>query len=106
MKSAMGERARERAVDGDLRERIYAEVATVLKQDSELRRLEREERDRLLAQSTEQIDDKVRERLRKHIETLLKNKTRKMTRTEPVPEPTRTGGRGGARDTDDSNLLS
>jgi hypothetical protein len=97
---------RERAVDGDLRERIYAEVATVLKQDSELRRLEREERDRLLAQSTEQVDDKVRERLRKHIETLLKNKTRKVTRTEPVPEPTRPGGRGGARNTDDSNLLS
>ena len=97
---------RERAVDGDLRERIYAEVAAVLKQDSELRRLEREERDRLLAQSTEQVDDKVRERLRKHIETLLKNKTRKVTRTERVPDPSRGGGGGGSRDTDDSNLPS
>jgi hypothetical protein len=95
---------RERAVDGELRERIYAEVATVLKQDSELRRLEREERDRLLAQSTEQVDDKVRERLRKHIETLLKNKTRKVKRTERVPEPTGGGGGGGSRDTDDTNL--
>jgi hypothetical protein len=97
---------RERAVDGDLRERIYAEVAAVLKQDSELRRLEREERDRLLAQSTEQVDEKVRERLRKHIETLLKNKTRKVTRTERVPDSSRRGGGGGSRDTDDSNLAS
>lgn len=97
---------RERAVDGDLRERIYAEVAAVLKQDSELRRLEREERDRLLAQSTEQVDDKVRERLRKHIETLLKNKTRKVRRTEKVPETTGGGGGGSSRDIDDSNLLS
>lgn len=98
---------RERAVDGDLRERIYAEVATVLKQDSELRRLEREERDRLLAQSTEQVDDKVRERLRNHIETLLKNKTRKVRRTEKVPETTGGGGGGSrSRDTDDSTLLS
>lgn len=97
---------RERAVDGDLRERIYAEVATVLKQDSELRRLEREERDRLLAQSTEQVDDKVRERLRKHIETLLKNKTRKVRRTERVPDINRGGGGRSSRDTDDSNLGS
>ena len=62
--------------------------------------------DRLLAQSTEQVDDKVRERLRKHIETLLKNKTRKVTRTERVPDPSRGGGGGGSRDTDDSNLPS
>lgn len=97
---------RERAVDSDLREQIHAEVATVLKQDAELRRLEREERDRLLARSTEQVDEKVRERPRKHIETLLKNKTRKMKRTETVPEPT--GGDGGhrRRDTDGSQLPS
>ena len=95
---------RERAVDSELRERIYAEVATVLKQDSELRRLEREERDKLLAHSTEQVDEKVRERLRKHIETLLKNKTRKVRHTERVPEPTGGGGGGAGRDTDDSHL--
>ena len=95
---------RERAVDSELRERIYAEVALVLKQDSELRRLEREERDKLLAQSTEQVDEKVRERLRKHIQTLLKNKTRKVKKTTPVPEPTGGGNGGGARDTDDTHL--
>ncbi len=93
---------RERAVDSDLRERIYAEVALVLKQDSELRRLEREERDKLLAQSTEQVDEQVRERLRKHIQTLLKNKTRRVKRTERVPVGG--GGGGGGRDTDDTHL--
>jgi hypothetical protein len=95
---------RERAVDSDLRERIYAEVALVLKQDSELRRLEREERDKLLAQSTEQVDEKVRERLRKHIQTLLKNKTRKVKRTERVPAGGGGGGGGAGRDTDDTHL--
>jgi hypothetical protein len=95
---------RERAVDSDLRDRIYAEVALVLKQDSELRRLEREERDKLLARSTEQVDEKVRERLRKHIQTLLKNKMRKVKHTERVPEGGGGGGGGGHRDTDDSHL--
>jgi hypothetical protein len=96
---------RERAVDSDLRDRIYTEVATVLKQDSELRRLEREERDKLLAQSTEQVDEKVRERLRKHIQTFLKNKTHKVKRTETVPDNSGTR-RGGTtkRDTEDTNL--
>ena len=96
---------RERAVDSDLRDRIYAEVATVLKQDSELRRLEREERDKLLAQSTEQVDEKVRERLRKHIQTLLKSKTRKVKRADTVPDnPGGAGGGTSKRDTDDSKL--
>lgn len=96
---------RERAVDSDLRQRIYAEVALVLKQDSELRRLEREERDKLLAQSSEQVDEKVRERLRKHIQTLLKDKMRKVKRTERTPTGGGGGGGGGsARDTDDSHL--
>jgi hypothetical protein len=95
---------RERAVDSDLRERIYTEVAVALKQDGELRRLEREERDKLLAQSTEQVDEKVRERLRKHIQTLLKDKMRKVKRTSRVPVGGGGGGGGGARDTDDSHL--
>jgi hypothetical protein len=95
---------RERAVDSDLRDRIYDEVATVLKQDGELRRLEREERDKLLAQSTEQVDDKVRERLRKHIQTLLKNKTRPVKKEETVPQTTTNPTGTSKRDTDDSHL--
>jgi hypothetical protein len=95
---------RERAVDNDLRDRIYVEVATALKGDSELRRLEREERDKLLAQSTEQVDEKVRERLRKHIQTLLKDKTRKVKQVDTVPDNPGGGGGGSKRDTDDSRL--
>jgi hypothetical protein len=95
---------RERAVDSELRDRIYKEVVTVLRGDEELRRLEREERDRLLAQNTERIDEKLRERLRKRIDTLLKGKTRKVRRIERVPE-NRGGGSGKPRrDTDDSHL--
>lgn len=94
---------RERAVDSDLRDRIYKEVVSVLRGDEELRRLEREERDRLLAQSTERVDEKIRERLRRRIDTLLKGKTRKVKRVERVPS-----GRGGGgkrrRDTHDSHL--
>jgi len=95
---------RERAVDSELRDRIYAEVVTVLREDGELRRLEREERDRLLSQNTEQVDEKIRERLRKRIETLLKGKTRQVKRVQPVPETASGGGGGGRRDTADEHL--
>jgi hypothetical protein len=95
---------RERAVDSDLRDCIYGEVVTVLRGDEELHRLEREERDRLLAQSTERIDEKIRERLRKRIETLLKGKTRKVKRPERVPASKSGGGGKPRRDIDDSHL--
>jgi hypothetical protein len=97
---------RERAVDSELRDRIYAEVVTVLRGDEELRRLEREERDRLLAQNTEQVDEKIRDRLRKRIDTLLKGKTRKVKRTERVPDNNGGGGGKPRRDTDDAHLGS
>jgi hypothetical protein len=95
---------RERAVDSELRDRIYGEVVTVLRGDEELRRLEREERDRLLAQSTERIDEKIRERLRRRIDTLLKGKTRKVKRPERVPNSNGGGGGKPRRVTDDSHL--
>jgi hypothetical protein len=98
---------RERAVDSELRDQIYAEIVTVLRGDGELRRLEREERDRLLAQSTEQVDEKIRERLRKRIETLLKGKTRKVKRLQPVPEATNSRGSGKSRrDITDDHLAN
>ena len=95
---------RERAVDSDLRDRIYEEVVTVLREDAELRRLEREERDRVLAQSTKKVDDKIRERLRKRIDSVLKGKTRKVKRWMPVPEPNPGGSGERRRDVDDSHL--
>jgi hypothetical protein len=96
--------SRERAVDSELRDRIYKEVVTVLRGDEELRRLEREERDRLLAQSTERVDEKIRERLRKRIDTLMKGKTRKVKRVERVPSSHGGGGGKPRRDIDDSRL--
>ena len=98
---------RERAVDGDLRAVLYKEVADTLRDDEELRRLEREERNKLLAESVEKVDEKVRERLRKYIDTLLKNKTRKVRKEQDVvvpPRPRAGGGGPGHRDTDDSAL--
>jgi hypothetical protein len=95
---------RERAVDSDLRDRIYDEVVTMLREDAELRRLEREERDRLLAQSTKHVDDKIRERLRKRIHSVLKGKTRKVKRWLPVPESNGGGGGERRRNVDDSHL--
>jgi hypothetical protein len=95
---------RERAVDSDLRDRIYDEIVTVLRGDEELHRLERQERDRLLAQSTERIDERIRERLRKRIDTLLKGKTRKVKRPERVPANESGGGGKPRRDVDDSHL--
>lgn len=97
---------RERAVEGQLRDEIYAEVVSTLKGDSELRRLEREERDKVLAQSTEQVDEKVRERLRKHIKTRLKDRKRKVKKEKTVVDPPKQkgGGTGGKRNTDDSHL--
>jgi hypothetical protein len=83
---------------------VVAEVATVLKCDGELRRLEREERDKLLAQSTEQVDDKVRERLRKHIQTPFKNKMRPVKKQETVPQTTTIPTGTSKRDTEDGNL--
>lgn len=94
---------RERAVDGPVRAVIYDMVAQALHDDPELQRLEREERDRLLSESTEVVDEKVRERLRKHIETKLRDRTRRVR--EQVIGPTTCGGGGRShRNTDDSGL--
>jgi hypothetical protein len=97
---------RERAVDGDLRDLIYDELVGALKEDAELRRLEREEREKVLAQSTEQVDEKVRERLRKHIQSRLPNKKRKVKKNKLVAEPPPSSGSGGPgnRDRNDSHL--
>lgn len=100
---------RERAVESDLRDLIYAEVADVLKGDAELRRLEREEREKLLTESVEKVDEKVRERLRKYIDSLLKNKTRKVKHAEDIvtlPSSKKGGASAGPRDTDDSTMLA
>jgi len=94
---------RERAVDGPVRAAIYDLVAQALLDDPELQRLEREERDRLLAESTEIVDEKVRERLRKHIQTKLRDRSRRVRECVIAPT-TRCGGGDSHRDWDDSGL--
>ena len=96
---------RERAIDSDLRDLIYAEVADTLRGDDELRRLDREERNRLLAESADKVDDKIREKLRKYIDTLT-NKKRKVRKAVPtkIPPQTRTSGGPSKRSIDDKHL--
>ena len=67
---------RERATKSDLRHEIYEELAAVLRTDEDLKRLNHEEKERLLQRSTSASSEKVRKRLAKFIKTRLKNLTR------------------------------
>jgi hypothetical protein len=99
---------RERARKGDLRALIYESLAEVLRNDDELRRLNHEEKERLLARSTEAASDKVRQRLARFIRTRIKEVQR------PGTGGTRAGSAGArrkpsgrpstARNVDDSDL--
>jgi hypothetical protein len=100
---------RERGVEGELRDTIYREAAALLRADGELKRLEHEERERMMAKGAEEVGDKVREKLRKFVKSFLKGKSR--------PKPTGAKGPGGKppggtrppsppRDTDDSHLAN
>ena len=64
---------RERATKSDLRDDIYEHLAAVLRSDEELKRLNHEEKERLLQRSTSASSEKVRKRLAKFIKTRLKN---------------------------------
>ncbi len=77
---------RERATKSDLRAEIYEHLADVLRNDDELKRLNHEEKERLLQRSTSASSEKVRKRLAKFIKTRLKN----------VMQP----GKGGTEDGD------
>jgi hypothetical protein len=101
---------RERATKSELRALIYEHLATVLRQDDDLKRLNHEEKERLLQRSTTASSEKVRKRLSKFIKTRLQNITRS-GKGSPLP------GSGGTekeqrpprppsppRDIDDSGL--
>lgn len=66
---------RERATESELRSLIYDRTAELLRQDGELKRLNHEEKERLLQKSTAATNDKVRKRLGKFIRTKLKGTT-------------------------------
>jgi hypothetical protein len=99
---------RERATKSDLRDEIYGQLASVLRSDEELKRLNHEEKERLLQRSTSASSEKVRKRLAKFIKTRLKNV---MKPGKGGFEPgvggrrkTRSGNGGAHRDITDDNL--
>jgi hypothetical protein len=100
---------REKATKSDLRALIYEHLASALRGDEELRRLNHEEKERLLQRSTSASSEKVRKRLAKFIKTHLKDVTRpgKGGTSAGVEgrKPTTTGGgTSKPRGTDDKHL--
>lgn len=101
---------RERATKSELRERIYDQLARVLLEDEELKRLNHEERERLLQRSTTVSNEKVRKRLAKYVTTRLKGHFQTGdggTGGQGAGTKKKTpGGSTKPRDTDDSLLHS
>jgi hypothetical protein len=98
---------RERATSSDLRSAIYDRLATTLLADDELKTLNHEEKERLLAKSTSAANEKVRKRLQKFITTKLKDQVKPgKGGTGPGTEGHKKTKPGGPshRDTDDSAL--
>lgn len=100
---------RERATKSDLRARIYEHLASVLKNDDELKRLNHEAKERLLQKSTTASSEKVRKRLAKFIKTKLKDLTKPgkgSNETGVGGRKKKSGGGGGgqSRDTSDGHL--
>lgn len=104
---------RERATESDLRRTIYDYLATALRDDEELRRLNRVEKERLMERSTEATNNKIRKRLATFIKTKLKEGTGHGTgkgsghggATEQPKKPSKPAGViRPPRNTDDSHL--
>lgn len=98
---------RERATSSDLRSAIYDRLATTLLADDELKTLNHEEKERLLAKCTSAANEKVRKRLQKFITTKLKDQVKKgKGGTGPGTEGHKKMKPGGPshRDTGDSAL--
>ena len=114
---------RERATESELRRIIYDEVADLLRTDAELKRLNHEEKEKLLQRSTAASNEKVRKRLGKFIKTKLKNTFKPGTNgtgigaggaaggsgtngggSQPGKKKTNGGGSSQPRNTDDTHL--
>jgi hypothetical protein len=99
---------RERATKSDLRADIYEHLASVLRSDEELKRLNHDEKERLLQRSTSASSEKVRKRLAKFIKTRLKNVMKPGKGGNEAGDGGRrrkkSGGRNGQRDITDDHL--
>lgn len=104
---------RERARQSDVRTEIYDTLASVLRDDDELQRLNEEERERLLRKSSDTVNEKVRKKLGRFIKHVLKDTERPGRHDSPgsdggsggyTPRHRRTDPPPGPRPTDDSHL--
>lgn len=100
---------RERGTKSDIRGLIYQHLAEVLRNDEELKRLNHEEKERLLQKSATASSEKVRRRLAKFIKTKLKDRVKSgagstLEGTGGKKKKGRSGGGRGQRDTNDSHL--
>lgn len=75
---------RERATKSELKSAILLHLAAILQSDDELKRLNYEEKERLLQRSTSAANERVRNRLRRFIKTHLKD----LQRVVPVGQDT------------------
>jgi hypothetical protein len=107
-KSEVFSSTRERATKSDLLSEIYERLADVLRNDGELKRLNHEEKERLLSKSTSATNEKIRKRLAKFIKTKLQSATKPGKGSTHLgvggskkPSP---GGTSPPRPTDDSML--
>jgi hypothetical protein len=100
---------RERTVQGPLADQIFDEVVSCLRDDEELRRLNREERQRSRGNVAKKVNEKVRARIGKYIKTFMDKQTRKGGKGKPItdpgpPPPKPPGPPGPPRDTTDDHL--
>lgn len=113
---------RERATESELRHLIYDTLAELLRTDPELKRLNHDEKEKLLRRSTAATNEKVRKRLGKFIKTKLKGVVKptgaqsgsgtggagkggtKSGDDKGKDKKTSGGSNGGGRNTDDTHL--
>jgi hypothetical protein len=101
---------RERARQSDVRSEIYETLASVLRGDEDLLRLNEEERERLLRKSSAVVNDKIRKKLGRYIKHVLKDTQRSAPSgsangTDGHNAKHRKPGRASApRSTEDSHL--
>jgi hypothetical protein len=106
---------RERARQSDVRTLIYDTLADLLRNDGELKRLDQEERERQLKRTSGTVNEKIRKRLGKYIQTALSGFTRPGGKTKVAESGgvgpagtgttyTSTSSTGSPRDTDDSRF--
>lgn len=99
---------RERATESDLKDRVYSELEKILLNDDELKRLNHEEKERMLSQSTAKVSEKVQKRLGEFIKTVLKDVQRtgggSQSDGDKGKKKSEPGKPTPPRNTDDTNL--